>query len=884
MFQPSATASILPIFNQSITQDPKPTSYSWQKWAKAGLVFAITTGAFLALRATGSLSLITAWLKNNPSETDGLTGNKVIEVRDDLLAQDKIGALDASLHKQTVQYDAGLVTSEQNTPESLGFTDFKEFPLTIAQQRTKRNLIETPTKMGTEFQVNTYTTSDQRYPSVAGLSNGKFVVTWQSYGQDSSYDGIFGQLFEADSTRYLQEFQINEYILGNQKGPFTKEIGNQEFVVAWASYAQNGRISSIVQKIYHNNGTEYSGEIMVENISTLDPQALPVIGSLTDNKFVIAWVSWDKAISNDGIYAKIFYQNGTEYDRHFQVSGTTINNWRPSVSGRENFGIVWQGCNPHNNNSYITYGQIFNNDSSRYGNIFELVNNNYSYPDPIIEYLDAKKFMIAWIDQDDFGGGVFFQIYHTNGTILYNKVLANSQVFDWQYEHSIASLNNDEFVVVWNSWGQDGDQEGIFGQLFQANGTKYGQEFQINTYTDSTQQHPHVARLNDTNFVVVWESDGQDGDGYGIYGQIFSYNFTISGSLSIPDGESISGSNNDEPFPQSESDKKSEGNISTIVGSIVGALAGTVCITSIVIGGIYFWRRNHQGIFLDAILLGETSNLPFRIIREIGHGGYAMVYEGKYIQKEKEIDVAIKKLHRTYVESDGLESIKEEFAKEAVFLQQYKHPNLIEIVDFIPDPHWCIVLKYYHRGSLANVLRDQKYPLPWNPERNSFMAGIAQGLKFLHANNIIHRDMKPDNVLIDEDMRPKITDFGTARIQDTLTQTKGIGTPTYLAPEVVKPITGDGKVHYDSAVDVYAFSLILWAIWKREEPFQEFENAWQMMAYVVDEQGRPPLEGCPSQSLASLMSRCWAHRADIRPKMPQVCDELNTVTAELAVA
>jgi serine/threonine protein kinase len=162
------------------------------------------------------------------------------------------------------------------------------------------------------------------------------------------------------------------------------------------------------------------------------------------------------------------------------------------------------------------------------------------------------------------------------------------------------------------------------------------------------------------------------------------------------------------------------------------------------------------------------------------------------------------------------------------------------------------------------------------------MTGIAQGLKFLHANAIIHRDMKPDNVLIDENMQPKITDFGTAKIQDTLTQTKGVGTPTYIAPEVIT--VTDGKAHYDSAVDVYAFALILWAIWKREEPFQNFQQAWQIMKYVVDEEGRPSLEGCPAYSLASLITRCWLPRPDARPKMPQICDELNTVTAELAFA
>jgi len=355
-----------------------------------------------------------------------------------------------------------------------------------------------------------------------------------------------------------------------------------------------------------------------------------------------------------------------------------------------------------------------------------------------------------------------------------------------------------------------------------------------------------------------------------------------SSSIDSSDTPSQQTSASDEPLSVSSQEPKG----SSAIGIAFGIIGG-ILVCGIIGGGAAIYYRFYCGnksAELNEIALEDA--LPFRIIHEIGHGGYATVYEGKYTKpgSKKEIAVAIKQLHRVYVESSGLESVKDEFEKEAAFLQQYKHPNLIEIIDFIPDPHWCIVLKYYHRGSLANVLRDQKYLLPWNPERNGFMQGIAEGLKFLHANNIIHRDMKPDNVLIDEDMRPKITDFGSAKIQDTLTQTKGVGTPIYIAPEVVRPITGDGKVHYDSAVDVYALGLILWAIWKREEPFQEFENAWQMMTCVIDEQGRPSLEECPSYSLANLMSRCWAHRPDVRPKMPQVCDELNTVTAELAFA
>jgi serine/threonine protein kinase len=274
---------------------------------------------------------------------------------------------------------------------------------------------------------------------------------------------------------------------------------------------------------------------------------------------------------------------------------------------------------------------------------------------------------------------------------------------------------------------------------------------------------------------------------------------------------------------------------------------------------------------------GDEYEKQFRIIRQIGQGANAQRYEGECrkpgVWQAKH--VAIKKLPEMFTD---LTEVTDEFTKEAKFLKTYRHPNLVEFVKFFAAPHWCLILKYYYRGSLDKVLTDKQYLLPWNPERNGFMCGIAEGLRFLHENSIIHRDMKPGNVLIDEDMTPKITDLGTARIQDTLSMTKAIGTPAYIAPELM---TTGKNVQYDKSADVYSFGMILWAIWQKKEPFLEFKQAWQIINYTAGN-GRPSLAGCPSSKLSDLISRCWNSRPDERPRMSEVCDELNTVTSELS--
>src|SRR5262249_15706616 len=86
----------------------------------------------------------------------------------------------------------------------------------------------------------------------------------------------------------------------------------------------------------------------------------------------------------------------------------------------------------------------------------------------------------------------------------------------------VAMDNNGNFVVVWDSYGQDGSGAGVYGQRYSAAGAKLGGEFRVNTYTSGDQAYAPLAMDNKGNFVVVWSSYGQDGSGYGIYGQRYN--------------------------------------------------------------------------------------------------------------------------------------------------------------------------------------------------------------------------------------------------------------------------------------------------------------------------------------------------------------------------
>jgi hypothetical protein len=124
--------------------------------------------------------------------------------------------------------------------------------------------------------------------------------------------------------------------------------------------------------------------------------------------------------------------------------------------------------------------------------------------------------------QDGSSYGIFGRRFHASGVPLGSEFGVNTQTAGFQDEPVVAPAANGDFVVVWTSDGQDGNSTGIFGRRFNAAGVAQASEFQVNSHTTSFQVRPSVASDASGNFVVVWGSSGQDGYSTGVFGQRFN--------------------------------------------------------------------------------------------------------------------------------------------------------------------------------------------------------------------------------------------------------------------------------------------------------------------------------------------------------------------------
>ncbi|MBB3232166.1 Ig-like domain-containing protein [Halomonas stenophila] len=151
-----------------------------------------------------------------------------------------------------------------------------------------------------------------------------------------------------------------------------------------------------------------------------------------------------------------------------------------------------------------------------------------------IAALPDGGYVQVWSSQDGSGWGVYGQRYAEDGTAVGSEFLINTHTSNDQRDVAVTSLVDGGFVVTWSSDDQDGSGWGIYGQRYAADATAVGNEFQINTTTTSNQLYPSIASLADGGFVAAWESYNQDGSSYGIYGQRYAADGTaVAGEFQI---------------------------------------------------------------------------------------------------------------------------------------------------------------------------------------------------------------------------------------------------------------------------------------------------------------------------------------------------------------
>lgn len=262
----------------------------------------------------------------------------------------------------------------------------------------------------------------------------------------------------------------------------------------------------------------------------------------------------------------------------------------------------------------------------------------------------------------------------------------------------------------------------------------------------------------------------------------------------------------------------------------------------------------------------------YRLIRQLAAGGMGTVWEGWDERLQR--TVAVKRLHLEPWHSEDERQVGVQRAmREARLTARLHHPNVVQVFDVVDDEqNPCLIMEYVPSRNLHQLVQERG-PLP-PTEVAAIGAQIATGLAAAHAAGIVHRDMKPGNVLITADGMAKVSDFGISHAFDDITVTSTgvlVGTPAYLAPEVVKGAASE------PSSDVYSLAATLYMAVEGHPPFGTDENPIAMMHRVATGEWAEPLR---AGALAPMLTRMMALEPQQRPTMIEVAAALRALHDE----
>ena len=216
----------------------------------------------------------------------------------------------------------------------------------------------------------------------------------------------------------------------------------------------------------------------------------------------------------------------------------------------------------------------------------------------------------------------------------------------------------------------------------------------------------------------------------------------------------------------------------------------------------------------------------YEIIEELGRGGMATVYRARDPRFKRQ--VAIKLLPREFMHDPNF---KARFVREAKTLARLEHPAIVPVHDFGEhEGQPYLVMRHMAGGSMADWIERGALPIE---EAAAVLLRVAAALDYAHGRGVIHRDLKPGNILFDEAGHAYLADFGIAQLAEaTLALTKSgvyIGTPAYMSPEQVR-----GDLELDGRSDVYALGIILFEMLTGRQPYTADTPAKLMMKHVLD--------------------------------------------------
>lgn len=400
--------------------------------------------------------------------------------------------------------------------------------VTITVTQGTVSLGGTTVAAGGEFRINTTTTGLQQFDadsrqSVAMDAAGNFVVVWQS--PDAGGTGVFAQRFNAAGVAQGAQFQVNTTTAGEQGRAVVAMDAAGNFVVAWESENQDGTSWGVFARRFDAAGNALAGEFQV-NVTATANERRPSIAMSAAGAFVIAWHAGDPSgvVGSFDVHARRFDAAGNALGGEFRVNTTTPDGQlRPAVAmdAAGNFVVVWQALG-QDGSGYAVVGQRYDAAGNALGGEF-VVNNTAADNQwhATVAMNASGSFVVAWesFGQDGNDHGIFARRYDAGGKALGDEFRVNTMHQHDQLAPSVGIADDGSFVVSWDTKTFDmGNSQGVFLQRYSADGVALGGETEVNTTTAGDQQSASLAMSGGGDFVVVWSGNGP-GDASGIFGQ-----------------------------------------------------------------------------------------------------------------------------------------------------------------------------------------------------------------------------------------------------------------------------------------------------------------------------------------------------------------------------
>jgi len=420
-----------------------------------------------------------------------------------------------------------------------------------------------PIPFGTEFLANTTTAMDQQFPVLATLADGRFVMAWSDWsqsGDDSSASAVRARIFAADGTGGGAEILVNTTTQSMQQNPSVAVLSDGRFVLAWSDWSQTGGDTdgmAVRAQVFTADGAKAGPELLVNATTTLNQQG-PTIAPLSDGRFVIAWEDHSQTGGDtDGaaVRAQIFAADGSKAGGEFLVNTTTAG-WqgtpRIAALSEGRFIATWMdgGEGQHHGmpeDPPVISGlraQIFAADGAKLGGEMMVKANAGGFvQETALTSLPDGGFALAWVlftppdfDEEDEHTGedphalyrfdLQAQIFTASGARVGAEIVIAPESSAWRSSPAISALPDGRIVVAWGeeSQGEGSSGSTIRAQVFSAQGDRLGTDFQVNTTVSGWRGTPQITPLPEGRFVVGWtdwSQTGGDESGSAVRGQIF---------------------------------------------------------------------------------------------------------------------------------------------------------------------------------------------------------------------------------------------------------------------------------------------------------------------------------------------------------------------------